>query len=567
MKTYEEKLSALRVEMNKQGIDGFIIPRADEYQGEFVAPYAERLQWLTGFTGSGGVAAVLKEKAAALTDGRYLIQIDQQVDTSLFETGDMIKAPIESWLAENADENDVIGYDPWLHTPAQIEKIAKKLEGKNIQLKPVEANPLDKVWSDQPDRPKTEAHSFSDDLAGHSAEEKRQLIANKVKEQGADCCILTLPDSICWLLNERGSDTDYIPVSLSYLLLDAENLEASRIDDAKDFASLKGKAVMLDHKRSPIAFRHALKQAGATIIDAEDPCILPKAIKSEQEQEAIKQAHIIDGVALVKFLYWLSQNALSGNLTELSATQKLKEFRAENAAFKSDSFPTIAGYADNGAIVHYRATKRTDKTITAPGLFLVDSGGQYLDEDKGVAGTTDITRTIAIGEPSHEMMQHFTLVLKGHIAVAMAKFPEGTSGAQVDALARQYLWNDGLDYAHGTGHGVGCYMAVHEEAASISPRGQQAFQAGMLISNEPGYYREGEYGIRIENLVLVKKDKNLFFETVSFAPIDYSLILPDMLSQEEKAWLNAYHQKVCDVLSPHLDAEHQEWLKARTQAF
>jgi Xaa-Pro aminopeptidase len=581
MITTPEKLAALRTEMQAQALDGFIIPLADEYQGEFTPEYAQRLKWLTGFTGSGGIAAVLQDRAVVLTDGRYLIQIVQQVDGDHFETGNMITDPLENWLSENTTTDAVIGYDPRLHTPAQIEKMASK----GLHLKATEQNPIDAAWPDQPSPPQGSIELFSDDLAGATAAQKKMPIANTLREKDADSCIITLPDSIAWLLNVRGADVECTPSVLSYAIIykddrpitwavNPDKLEPA-IRDAlsgvadvihpqdlgKTLNALSG-TIMLDFKRSPLWFKTTLEQGAAILIDAEDPCIAPKAIKSKAEQSAIKKAHELDAIALVKFLHWAENSARSASATEIDVAEKIKEFRAQHGAFKGISFPTIAGFGENGAIVHYRATPDNNAALGDNGLLLVDSGGQYYDPENGIAGTTDITRTIAIGTPTDEMRQRFTLVLKGHIDLAKAQFPQGTTGAQIDTLARQPLWSEGLDFAHGTGHGVGCYLAVHEEAASISPRGTQAFEAGMLISNEPGYYQEGDYGIRIENLVLVQEGQGgmLSFETISFAPIDRSLIVAEMLDDAQKAWLDAYHAHTYDVVAPHVDADVREWL-------
>lgn len=592
-----DKLAALRAELKVQNIDGFIVPRADEYQGEFVAPYAERLKWITGFTGSGGVAAILMDKACALTDGRYLIQIAQQVDQKHFETGDMISEPIEEWLRANASADAVIGYDPWLHTPYQVEK----WQMSGLSFKALDSNPIDAVWQNQPVRPEGDIEIFPESIAGESFHQKKKRIANKIAEKGAGACILTLPDSISWLLNVRGRDIDYIPSLLSYAVVYADNtkpitlvvspdrltqplidhfsggvscIAPEHIDRIFDDLERSGETapVMMDFARSPIWFKDALEAKSFEIKDAIDPCIAPKARKTASETAALKQAHIVDAAAMCKFLYWLEAEVENGRpVTELSASKKLQEFRAQHSAYQGDSFPSIAGFAEHGAIVHYRATEQSNIPIEKGNLFLLDSGAQYWGE--GFAGTTDITRTIAIGTPDDEMRRRFTQVLKGHIAVANAKFPVGTKGVQIDALARAPLWADNVDFAHGTGHGVGCYLAVHEEAASISPRGREAFEQGMLISNEPGYYKEGAFGIRTENLVLVVGEKGVCdgtgremmgFETISFAPIDKDAIEADMLSHEEKEWLNSYHRQVYDIVSPLLDEPHQKWLQDKT---
>lgn len=602
--SYHDKVKSLRHAMHEHGVQGYLIPRADEYQGEFVAPYAERLRWLTGFTGSGGCALVLPESAFVLTDGRYTLQAVQQVDEGLFKTGDYIKKPLAKWIAEHAGENTIIGFDPWLHTPLQIEKIQKEAHKHTIILKPIAQNLIDQIWCDQPEKPAAPITKFPDDIAGLSTSEKRAKIAKIIMEQDATAALITMPDSIAWLLNLRGGDIDYIPSILSYALLKQSGaltwfLDPGKISDAlrrqlgddvqiippnemqAHLSEYADKHILIDPARTPIWFKTTLESHGAHIKTAPDPTITAKAIKTHAEQTAIRNAHIADGVALVKFLKFLDEEGQDSKHSEISITQKLKSFRAENPAFKGNSFPTIAGFAQNGAIIHYRADAKTDTTLTPGNLLLVDSGGQYLSDDSisgspasPCAGTTDITRTIAIGQASLDMKQSFTRVLKGHIALAQTQFPVGTTGAQIDVLARKPLWDVGLDYAHGTGHGVGCYLAVHEDSANISSRGQAPFEPGMLLSNEPGYYKEGAYGIRIENLVFVRAQeeqggqalKMLHFETISLAPIDRTLILPEMLSQGERSWLNAYHEKVYEMLSPLLDAACKAWLKEQTKA-
>jgi len=590
--TYSEKLKSVRDIMKDHGLDAYIVPRSDEYQGEFVAPYAERLKWLTGFTGSGGTALIFRKKAFVLTDGRYLLQVEAQVDNKLFQTGEYIKKTTAQWLAENIKEGSVVGYDPFLHTPNQISALQKECSKQGAILKSVEENVIDLAWEDQPPRPQGKVKLFPEDIAGKSSQDKIKDVVAAVKANKAQAFIFALPDSIAWLLNVRGSDIDYIPSVLSYLLISRRGnvrwfVDPDKISDdvrkalgkkvticAPDDMNLQFMAlaqasmererpVMIDERYTPIQIKKMLEMRGATVKHMIDPSIAPKAQKTTSEIAAIRKAHIHDGVALVKFLKWLEESGVGQ--TEISVTDTLKAFRSQSAPFKGNSFPTIAGFGANGAIIHYRADKETNTRLEEGSLLLIDSGGQYA---QGKAyGTTDITRTIAIGTPSDEMIESNTRVLKGHIGVASAKFPKGTIGAQVDAFARKPLWDTGLDFAHGTGHGVGCYLAVHEEAASISSRGQTPFQAGMLISNEPGYYKEGEYGIRIENLIIVQEDDNMLsFETLSYAPIDKSLVDVDMLRSEEQKWLNEYHHKTFEALSPLLDGDHKAWLKEKTTA-
>lgn len=578
MKSTQEKITALRALIREKQLDGYIIPKADEFQGEFVAPYAERLKWLSGFTGSAGTAVVLADKACVLTDGRYTLQLKAQIDTDVFEPADSVKTGVHGWLKEQAPQGAVIGCDPMLHTPDQLKKIQD--ETPQITLRPVSENLVDAVWKDQPARPQNPVTLFSEEIAGRSAAEKKKLVAAAIRAQGARAAVITLPDSVCWLLNLRGSDIDYIPVALSYAIVYADDKKpVGWIADHHTLGGglpqgvemvtlgtvheLGGGPVLLDCARSAQWFKTALEDAGAEVINAKDPCIEIKAVKTPSEFEAIKQAHILDGIALCKFFCWLEKQT---GINEMDVGEKLQEFRSLHPAYKQPSFPTIAGYGANGAIVHYRAGEHTSKTIQEGSLLLVDSGGQYYD-GKTIAGTTDITRTVAMGSPTEAMCRHFTLVLKGHIALARAHFPRDTTGAQIDALARQPLWDEGLDYAHGTGHGVGCYLAVHEEATSISVRGTEPFAAGMLISNEPGYYEEGAYGIRTENLVFVIEREDKFeFETLSLCPVDQSLVVKDMLGEGEIQWLNDYHARVYEVLHAGLqDEEERAWLRARTR--
>lgn len=581
---YADRLSRLRQELTQQGVDGFLIPRGDEYMGENVPACAERLRWISGFTGSAGVAVVLADKAAVLSDGRYTIQLKQQVDAALFATADITKTSLAAWLDENAKAR-VIGYDPRLHTDADIQK----LEDKKILLRPLAANAVDAVWDDRPAPPQAMVTIFPETFAGTNAKDKIDAIAAALKTDGAQACVIALPDSIAWLLNIRGGDVAHTPVALSYAVVRADGTVQLFIDGAKitddvrthlgnrvqmvkpdalemELNKLSGQTVWLDLARAPVWFKMTLEQAGAKIADQKDPCIDPRARKTPAEQQAMIDAHVRDGAAMVRFLCWLEMEAPGGKQSELSIEKKLTEIRAAAKEYKDSSFDTIAGFGPNGAIVHYRACPDTNKTITAPGMLLIDSGAQYED------GTTDITRTVCVGTPTDEQRLHYTLVLKGHIAVSRARFPAGTTGAQIDALARAPLWQAGLDYAHGTGHGVGCYLSVHEEAASISPRGKDALQPGMILSNEPGYYREDHYGIRTENLVLVVAagacadtgKTMLAFETLTLCPYDARLIDPALLDAGEKEWLRAYHDRLCSALWPALGAEEQAFLARHT---
>lgn len=585
--------------MKQHGVQAYMIPRGDEYLGEFVAPYAERLRYISGFTGSAGLAIIMEDRAFALTDARYTIQIAAQVDTECFEVGDYISKPPVEWIADHGRDGDTVGYDPRLHTAAQIQKMEQELKVQGISLKPVSDNLVDQIWDDQPTKPQGEVIAFPEHLAGLSVTQKIDMICETLAEEHGvtqGTLLITLPDSIGWLLNIRGSDTDYIPQVLSTALVNLEHktvrwfvaqekLSITLPDEItvhdpyslrQELSALSG-ALILDSKRAPIWFKEAVSRDSVDLHDIKDPCIMPKSLKTEAEQQALKEAHIIDGVALVKFLHWFEGALESGaDLYEYETAEKLESFRQEHLSYRGASFPTICGAGGNGAIVHYRATPENNAKIERDTLLLIDSGGQYLGKEPQttIAGTTDITRTIATGTVSDEMKTHYTLVLKGHIALAMAQFPFGTKGAQVDVYARKPLWDAHIDFAHGTGHGVGCFGAVHEEAASISPRGAETLQPGMLISNEPGYYQENSHGIRTENLVLVKVTGEnpslnlpmLGFETVTLCPIDTKALDVALLNEEERAWLNRYHERVYEMLSPHLDEERAEWLREKTHS-
>jgi Xaa-Pro aminopeptidase len=587
-------LAALRAELDKRGLQGFIVPRADEHQGEYVPKRAERLSWLTGFTGSAGLSIVLKEKAALFSDGRYTLQMRDQTDTKLFETLDSANDGPLKWLETNLSSGDKLGYDPALHTQSSIEKLRKSVEASGASLTPLADNIVDAVWADQPAPPLGKAQAQKLALSGEASEEKRARIAADIAKRHADAAVLTLPESICWLLNIRGADVPHTPFMLSFAILNAkgevdlfvENEKLSpelrehfgnkiSIRQPSEFGdaltALGGKTIIADPNTASGFVFDKLKAGGAKILRASDPCLLPKACKNKTELAGTRAAHLRDGVALTKFLAWLAREAPTGNLNEIDAVVKLETFRHETGALRDLSFDSISGAGANGAIVHYRVTNKTNRTLKPGELFLIDSGGQYED------GTTDVTRTVAIGQPIEEMRQRFTLVLKGHIALATARFPEGTTGAQLDSFARRPLWEAGLDYGHGTGHGVGSYLSVHEGPQSISQRGAaQALMPGMICSNEPGYYKAGAYGIRIENLVIVREldpppgaeKKLLGFETITMAPLDLNLVAPELLTPDETAWLNAYHAFVREKLSRELknDSETHAWLLDATKA-
>ncbi len=580
-KTTEQKLSALRALMKEEGVNGFIIPRSDEYQGEYIPDCANRLFYISDFTGSAGVCVVMNNHAAVFSDGRYTIQLKQQVDPALFETIDITKIKPADWMLSK-DSKAVVGYDPKIHTPHDV----KALTDRGVSVKAVDKNLVDMIWDERPPAPSSPVELFPIEYAGVSAPEKIGMVANILQQRGVKAAMITLPDSIAWMLNIRSNDIPHIPVALSYAIVHDNGvvdwfIDKNRVGDDvfKSFGNhvavksplsledslknLSGQKVLVDGRRSSQWFFDVMKKHGVAMQDSKDPIIAMKAIKNPAEQKAMRAAHIRDGVAVVKFLKWFEENANKNPLTEISVDEKLEEFRRQATEYRDSSFDTIAGFGPNGAVIHYRATVKTNKMIEGNNLLLLDSGAQYCD------GTTDITRTIAVGTPTQDMREHYTLVLKGHIALSMARFPYGTTGAQIDALARSPLWNKNMDYAHGTGHGVGCYLSVHEEATSFSVRGVDAVEAGMIISNEPGYYVEDCYGIRIENLVMAYEDgvcdntgkTMLAFETLTLAPYDKNLIVWDILSGDEKFWLSSYHKRVFAMLSPHLDEQTKEWLK------
>ena len=588
-----EKLARLRAELTRQGAQGFIVPRADEHQGEYVPPSADRLAWLTGFTGSAGLAVVLADKAALFVDGRYTLQAKAQVESALYAQRHLTEEPAGDYIAKNLKPGEALGYDPWLLTPGEVERYRAACEKAGGKLKALSSNPLDAIWKDRPKPPEAPAVPHPVEFSGISSAEKRRELARKLAEDKADAAVLTAPDSICWLLNMRGGDLTYTPVALCFAILNADATVDLFLDRRKVSPALEkhlGKEVRISSpdtlgaalaslgaaKKRVLADPAAcaswifdrLTESGSTIIRAPDPCLLPKACKNPVELEGTRNAHRRDGAALTRFLAWLSAAASKGGLKEIAVADRLEEFRRAGDHFKGLSFPTISGAGANGAVVHYRASPETERSLENGSLYLVDSGAQYLD------GTTDVTRTVAIGNPSAEMRDRFTRVLKGHIALASCRFPQGTSGSQLDALARTPLWEAGLDYDHGTGHGVGSYLGVHEGPQRISKSANnQALLPGMIVSDEPGYYKTGAYGIRIENLVAVKElgespdngRKLLGFETLTLAPIDLALVEPTLLDEAETRWLDAYHARLRKELGPLLDAPSRAWLERATQ--
>lgn len=585
------RLAALRTELKRRGLDGFIIPRQDEFQGEYVAPYAERLRWLTAFAGSWGKAIVLMDRAAIFVDGRYTVQVGEQVDTGLFEPHHLIEEPPADWLANKVGKDQVIGYDPWLMTPEQAGRFEKALVKAGARLEPVADNPIDSVWTDKPPRPAVPIEVQPTQFAGRSSSEKLAEIHKTLEDKGADAAVITLPDSIAWLFNIRSNDVRYMPVVHAQAILHRGRQAQLFLDPARlpehvqdhllrvavvvpPSALLEALAelgrhkarVLIDASSAPERISSALKSSGADIVTGADPCILPKARKNPVECEGARAAHRRDGAAMTRFLHWLSVTAPAGGLTEIAAAEKLENFRRALETLKDLSFDTIAGAGPNAALPHYHVTPESTRPLEKDSVFLIDSGGQYQD------GTTDITRTVIIGRPTAEMKDRFTRVLKGMIAMSTIRFPKGTTGSQLDVLARAALWNAGLDYDHGTGHGVGSYLSVHEGPARLNKTDRTPLEPGMILSNEPGYYKPGEYGIRIENLLLVHEPRAiaggerpmLGFETLTLAPIDSALIDPSLLITDERQWLNAYHARVLKDIGPLLEEADRNWLAQAT---
>jgi Xaa-Pro aminopeptidase len=586
----QQRIDRLRTEMKRQQVDGFIIPLNDEFHGEAAPARSERLKWLTGFTGSAGMAAVLKDKAAIFVDGRYTLQVENQVETDIFTPRHISNEPLSDWLAENMSGGEILAIDPWLHTESSYQNLVKQTADMGVTLKSVDENLVDLVWDNRPPDPLALIVPQEIEFAGESSAEKRTAIAATLDQKKIDAAVHTLPDVIAWLLNIRGADLPCTPFALGFAILHKDatvdlfmdqrkfadgliehlgnSVRLYKRNEFKDgLARLKGLSVQIDPNTTSQWIVDQLQQNNVDINRAEDPCLLPKAIKNKVEIAGTRTAHIRDGAALSCYLHWLDENAAGGDIDEMAAEEQLRQFRLNGENFRDLSFNTISGAGPNGAIVHYRATEASKRKLEPGSLYLVDSGAQYLD------GTTDVTRTIAIGTPSDEMKHRFTLVLKGHIAIATARFPKGTTGSQLDTLARAPLWSAGLDYDHGTGHGVGSYLSVHEGPHRISKAPSSvALVPGMIVSNEPGYYKTGEYGIRIENLVTVTEvkapagaERELYgFETLTYAPIDLNLVDVSMLSDAEKKWLNQYHENVWQKISPLVSNETKKWLQKAT---
>jgi Xaa-Pro aminopeptidase len=586
-----ERVKALQREMRSRKLKGFLVPHNDEHQDEFLPPSAERLAWLTGFTGSAGVAIVLDKAAALFVDGRYILQARAQADPTLFEVLQTPEAKPSSWIAEKLNKGASVGYDPSLHTIKEIERLTEVLSRSGIKLVPVETNPIDALWEDRPKPSAAPVIPHGLEYSGRSAKDKIGDVQDLLKQEKLDAVLLTMLDSIAWLFNIRGGDIRHTPVTLAYALVPANGRSTLFIDGAKVGDNVRGdlgevvdiaepaaladkiKAlgqsrarVRLDPETAPMRFAKLLEADGAKFVPGTDPCTQPKAIKNAVEINGARQAHLRDGVAMARFLAWLDETADSGRIDEVEAALKLEACRRESGQLKDISFDSISAAGPNGAVVHYRPTNASKRALKPGSLYLIDSGGQYLD------GTTDVTRTLAVGTPSAEMRRHYGLVLKAHIAIATARFPKGTRGQDLDPFARRPLWEAGLDYDHGTGHGVGSYLAVHEGPQRLSRLGTAELEPGMILSNEPGFYLEGQYGIRLENLVLVTPPEPipggtrdmLGFETLTLVPFDRRLIDPKQLLPWELAWLNAYHARVRREIEPVLRSDDRAWLRHAT---
>ena len=588
----ETRLPLLRAELERRGLDGFVVPHGDEHQSEFIPSASARLAWLTGFTGSAGCAVILRDKAAVFVDGRYTLQVRDQVDTSAYETLHLIETPPTGWIAENLPEGGILGIDPWLHAADAVKQFEGAAAKAKASISLVESNPVDAIWHDRPARPLAPVVPHPEQYAGEAAQSKRQRLADGLAGNAVQAAVMAQPDSLAWLLNIRGGDVAHTPLPLSFGILHADGqvglfcdprkllpetqahlgngvtvTPLDALGDALDALGDAGAAVLIDRKSTPAWIVNRLEAAGAIVSDGEDPCVAPRAAKNETELAGARAAHVRDAAAMTRYLAWIDRNGPKGDVGEIEAAERLLAFRQELEHFRDQSFPTISGFGPNGAIVHYRASPETERKLEPGSLYLCDSGGQFLD------GTTDITRTVVIGEPTPAMRHAFTRVLQGNIALASARFPEGTTGAQLDVLARGPLWKDGLDFDHGTGHGVGSYLGVHEGPQRVAKSGSVPLVPGMILSNEPGYYETGEFGIRTENLLVVREAaeqpqngrKFLEFEVLTYAPIDRRLIDVALLSQAEREWLNCYHAKVRSLVSSQVDDQTRSWLEAATE--
>ncbi|WP_105430601.1 aminopeptidase P family protein [Neorhizobium sp. T6_25] len=592
-----DRVSALRAKFADLGIDGFLVPRADEYQGEYVPASAERLSWLTGFTGSAGMALVTQREAIVFVDGRYVTQLAEQVDGSVFTAGDLVNEPPHVWLPRHGAKGFRLGIDPWLHAGAEVRRLEKALAEIGGSLVLLDANPLDAIWIDRPAEPLGAVSIQKQEHAGTLASEKISSIASQVKEKGAAAVVIADPTSVAWIFNIRGDDVPHTPYPLSRAIIPAEGKAEIFLDQMKtgieqaaylaqiavqrppsEFLarlaafSADGAKILIDPELTPLALTRAITAAGGEVVEASDPAKLPRACKNREELDGSAKAHLQDGAAMVEYLCWLDAQA-PGTITEIDAVKALEATRARvgqnmQNPLKDISFETISGAGEHGAVIHYRVTTETNRKLEAGELFLVDSGAQYVN------GTTDITRTVAVGSVPEEHKRFFTLVLKGMIGISTARFPKGTRGCDLDPLARIALWKAGGDYAHGTGHGVGSYLSVHEGPQRISRLATQELLPGMILSNEPGYYRPGSFGIRIENLIYVTGAEEidggdqpmLAFETLTWCPIDRRLVLPDLMTAEELDWLNGYHAAVREKLLPLIEDDAiKTWLVKATE--
>lgn len=583
-----KNLPKLRENMKALKLDGFLVPHEDEYQNEYLPECNDRLMWVSGFTGSAGAAVITSDHAAMFTDGRYTLQVRDQVSPDLFTYISLEEMSVAQWLSEHVQNGEVYGYDPRLHSPQALAIIKASVKAAGGTLRALEVNPIDQSWDDRPPAPRAALTVQPLDLAGESHADKRRKIGDAIKAAGADAALVTSPASVAWLLNVRGGDVKCTPLPLSNLLIDRAGrvdlfIHPDKITDeirrhfghqislhnedalANHLPRLKGQTIIVDPQTTSAWYSDKLTAAGAKVLAKMDPIALPKACKNAAEIAGTQAAHIRDGAAVTRFLHWLDTEAQSGEIDEIEAAQKLESFRQERGDLKDLSFETISGAGPNGAIVHFRVTTATVQKLKRGSLFLVDSGGQYQD------GTTDITRTVPIGTPSDEMRERFTLVLKGHIALAQIRFPEGIAGSNLDVLARMALWQKGLDYDHGTGHGVGVFLGVHEGPQRIAkPPNNIALRPGMIVSNEPGYYKAGGYGIRIENLQFVTPPTEikggerpmLGFENLTFAPLHKNLIDHSLLTQAEVDWVNNYHAQVLGHIGPQITDDVLTWLKA-----
>ncbi|RDE09090.1 aminopeptidase P family protein [Pelagibacterium lacus] len=581
------RLAALRAELATMGVDGILIPRADVHQGEYVPDCDARLAYVTGFTGSAGLAVVTRDIAALFVDSRYTLQAPAQTDTALVSVHDTTDTDPGAWLAEHLPRGAKLGFDPWLHTPGRLAAMREPLERAGIDLVPV-TNPVDAIWHDRPAAPQGPIEILGPNRTGKTTEVKLEELRQAMAAQEAGAVVLTLPESLCWLFNIRGRDIPHNPFVLGFAIIPAEGIPTLFLADNKltpenrralaGIARLEDKAgfedalralgtqpgaIWFDPDTAPVRVKSLLKEAGAETVEKRDPILLPKAKKNEVELAGMREAQKLDGIALAKFLAWFDAAAPRGGLTEIDIVKMLEACRRDEPSVVDISFETISGSGPNGAIVHYRVSDKTNRTLIPGDLMLLDSGGQYL------SGTTDITRTMATGPVTEQQKEHFTRVLKGMIAISRARFPKGTTGAQIDILARQFLWQVGLTFNHGTGHGVGAFLSVHEGPTGITPRATAiALEAGMVLSNEPGYYRAGEYGIRIENLITLCDSPAfpgyLEFETLTLCPIDKRLVAPALLEAAEREWLDAYHARVLREIGPHLDPDTRAWLESAT---